>query len=60
MRDSHPSRKIPAGMGTKLLKLMEIGRGMGIAQMGMGMLIIKVFPCSRHFPPLSAFDLVDL
>ena len=46
MRDSHPFRGIPMGMGTKLFKLME----MGIAQMGIGTLIINVFPFSLYLP----------
>ena len=64
MRDSHPSREISMGMGTKSLKLMGMGialMGMGIAQMGMGTLIINVFPFNHIiFPPKSVFDLVDL
>ena len=48
MRDSHHSRGIPMGMGTKLLKLMRLGT-----------LIIKVFPFDHNFTPKSVFNLVD-
>ena len=37
------------GKGTKLFKLMGMEREMGIAQMGMGTLIINVFPFSDNF-----------
>ena len=40
MRDSHLSRGIPMGMGTKLLKLMGMGTEMGIAQMGRERLLL--------------------
>ena len=46
MRDSHPSRGIPMGIGTKLFKLM----GTGIAQMGVGTLIINGLPFCHNFP----------
>ena len=33
---------------------------MGIAQMGIGTLIINVFPFRYNFPPKSLFGLIDL
>ena len=47
---SHSFRGIPMGMGTKLHKLMGMGREWEIAQMEMGTLIINVFPFNHNFP----------
>ena len=46
-------------MGTKVLKLIGMdGTGMWIGQIGMGTLIVIVFPFSH--PPKSVFDLINL
>ena len=50
-RDSH-------GNGNQIAQTN--GKGMGIPQIGMGTLIINVFPLIITFPQKSVFDLVDL
>ena len=60
MRDFHPSRGIPMGIETKLLKLMGMGQEWEQLRWEWECLLLMCFHLVIIFPPKSAFDLVNL
>ena len=60
MWDSHASRGIPMGMGTKLLKLMEIGREWQWLRLEWERLLLMCSYVVIIFLPKAVLDLVDI
>ena len=59
MRDSHPSRGFPMGMGAKLLKIMGMGREWELFRREWERLLLMCSHLVIIFPPKFVFSLVD-